>query len=339
MTEFRNMSQMGNLLVAVSLLVRLGWNAPASADAPAEQSKAKIEFVRGNGNLAILIDAMPVAVYSFDSARFSRPCFRDVRTTTGIQVTRQTPPVAGFDLVDHDTMHHGIWMSFGDINGCDYWRNKAIVKHVEFVERPQGTAGKGSFAVRNEYLDQSDPTGLVCQEIARYAFLTCPEGYMILWDSTFTSEREFSFGDQEEMGLGVRVATPLRVGASGRDKLPSGVGTITNSKGGMNEQGIWGTAADWTSFSGNLARENVGITIFCHPDNFRPSWFHARDYGLLVANPFGRNAFGKGQKSSVAVRPGEELRLRYGLLIHNMPAEAKPDLAEAYRNYLQAAEK
>jgi hypothetical protein len=322
----------------VSIVACLSWPVSISAQIAAEQSRAKVDFVRGDGRLAVVIDGMPVAVYSFDAARFSRPRFHDVRTTTGVQVTRPTPPVAGFDLLDHDTMHPGIWMSFGDINGCDYWRNKALVKHVGFLERPRGAVGRGSFAVRNQYLDQSDPTEVVCQEITHYSFLIHRQGYLILWDSILSSDREFAFADQEEMGLGIRVATSLRVGTSGNNKLPAGAGTITNSEGRANEKGIWGTAADWTSFGGSIAGQNVGITIFCHPDNFRPSWFHARDYGLLVANPFGRQAFGKGEKSRVSVRPGDELRLRYGLLIHSMPAEEKPNFAQAYRDYLQAAE-
>ena len=329
---------MNRIVFFISLVACLGWHATASAEIAAERSKGNVNFVQGDGRVAVLIDGMPIAVYSSESARFSRPCFHDVRTTSGVQLTRPAPPIAGFDLVDHDTMHPGIWMSFGDINGCDYWRNKAIVKHVAFLERPQGAAGRGSFTVRNHYLDQNDSKKIVCQEIARYTFSIHPHGYLILWDTKFVSDREFTFGDQEEMGLGIRIATPLRVGASGTDRLPAGTGTITNSEGGVNEKGTWGTAANWTSFGGGMAGENVGITIFCHPENFRPSWFHARDYGLLVANPFGRQAFDQGEKSQVDVRPGDELRLRYGLLIHSMPANEKPDLAQAYRDYLQAAE-
>jgi hypothetical protein len=337
--EVNMMCRMRRISFFVSVVACLSCQNSTSAQIAADQRAAKVDFVPGDGRLAIVIDGVPVAVYTFASPRFSRPCFHDVRTTTGVQVTRPTPPIAGFDLLDHDTMHPGIWMSFGDVSGSDYWRNKALVKHVEFVERPRGAAGRGSFAVRNQYLDQSDSSKVVCHEIARYTFLIHPQSYLILCDATFRSDREFAFGDQEEMGLGIRIATALRVGASGRDELPPGVGTITNSEGGTNEKEVWGTAADWTSFGGSIAGQNVVITIFCHPDNFRPSWFHARDYGLLVANPFGRHAFGKGEKSRISVRPGDELRLRYGLLIHSMPAEEKPNFAQAYRDYLQAANK
>ena len=75
--------------------------------------------------------------------------------------------------------------------------------------------------MRNEYLDQKDPSKVVCNEIARYTFLARPAGFLLIWDSTFSSDKEFYFGDQEEMGLGFRVATPLRVGKKDKDTVPA----------------------------------------------------------------------------------------------------------------------
>ena len=193
--------------------------------------------------------------------------------------------------------------------------------------------------MRNEYLDQKDPRKIVCREVARFEFLTRPAGYLLVWDSTFTSDKEFYFGDQEEMGLGIRVATPLRVASKRPDNLPAGSGTMRDSQGRKNEKEIHGNAADWCDYSGTLDGKHVGMTIFCHPENFRPSWFHARDYGLLEANPFGRHAFHKGDVSKVAVNPGESLRLRYGVLLHSESPDSQPDLAAAYQDYLRMTSK
>lgn len=70
-----------------------------------------------------------------------------------------------------------------------------------------------------------------------------------------------------------------------------------------------------------------------HPENFRASRFHARDYGLLVANPFGINAFTNGEKSAVTVEPGKTLRLRFGVCVF----QGKPDYKVVYADYLKAA--
>jgi hypothetical protein len=305
----------------------------------ADTTSAIVEFTQGDGQIGIQINRRPFAVYFYQDDTIPRPYFAHVRAPSGLQVTRNHPPVEGEDLADHGTFHPGIWMSFGDISGFDYWRNRARVRHVEFASVPRGEAGRGSFAVRNQYLEGNDPSKIVCEEIARYSFLARPAGYLVIWDSTFSSPRDFAFGDQEEMGVGFRVATPLRVGASGKGNLPPGTGTILDSHGRQNEQEVWGNSADWCDYSGTLAGQHAGLAIFCHPKNLRPSWFHARDYGLLQANLFGREAFGRGDKSAIVVRPGETLRLRYGILVHSGPEGSRPDYAAAYEDYLrQAAE-
>ena len=53
------------------------------------------------------------------------------------------------------------------------------------------------------------------------------------------------------------------------------------------------------------------------PDNFRRPWWHNRDYGLFVANPFGRAAMKQGETSSVSIKPGQSLRLQFAAMIHS----------------------
>lgn len=319
------------------VIVLCAWSLQA-ANAPAVESNAvPVAFAQGSGRMTVAIDGLPVAVYCFQDDKITRPFFAHVRAPNGMQVTRHHPPIAGQDLTDHGTFHPGIWMSFGDISGSDYWRIMAPVRHVGFVEKPRSGPGKGEFAVRNQFLDQKDPSKVICDEVARYTFLARPEGFLLLWDSTFSSDHEFTFGDQEEMGLGFRVATPLRVEAKSEEDVVPGNGTIRDSEGRINGEQIWGNVAEWCDYRGTLADERVGITLFCHPKNFRPSWFHARDYGLLEANPFGRQAFGKGDKSSITVKPGEKLHLRYGLLIHSGPKGSKVDAEAAYKDYVTLA--
>lgn len=327
-------------LIFASRVLLLGLIAAAASNSWAKETgKSPISFVQGSERVTVAIDGLPVAVYCFHDDKIPRPFFAHVRALNGMQVTRHHPPISGQDPVDHATFHPGIWLAFGDINGSDFWRVMAPIRVAEFVEPPKGGDGRGSFAVHNEYLDQKDNSKKVCDEIARYTFVECPEGYMLLWDSTFSSNHEFAFGDQEEMGLGFRVATPLRVERKTEGGVPPGNGRILDAKGRQNGDQIWGNSSDWCDYSGTMAGSRVGITIFGHPDNFRPSWFHARDYGLLEANPFGREAFGKGAKSSVVVKPSEKLRLRYGVLVHSGPEKSEVDYAAAYKEYLQLSGK
>src|SRR6476660_10033109 len=170
----------------------------------ASRAAPPVEFARDDSKVTVTIGGKPFAVYCYKDDTITRPYFAHIRAPSGAQVTRNHPPIEGQDIMDHPTLHPGIWMSFGDISGSDYWRLKARVRQAEFVDELQGGPGKGTFAVRNEYLDQTDPSKVLCKEVARYTILVRPDGYVLLWDSTFSGEREFYFGDQEEMGLGFR---------------------------------------------------------------------------------------------------------------------------------------
>lgn len=81
--------------------------------------------------------------------------------------------------------------------------------------------------------------------------------------------------------------------------------------------------------SGGIDGGRVGVTLMPHPENLRRSWFHARDYGLLVAEPFEREALRKGEKNRVVVKAGETPRFWFGVLVHR----ARPNLAAAYRDH------
>jgi len=82
-----------------------------------------------------------------------------------------------------------------------------------------------------------------------------------------------------------------------------------------------------------LERKFAG-SLMSDPANFRSSWWHNRDYGLMVANPFGRSSMKQGELSRVEVKRGGTLRLRFGLLLHAASPDQDADLAAAYRDFL-----
>jgi hypothetical protein len=313
-------------VAALALVVAV--NAARAADGP-------VAFAQKDDRIEIAIAGAHFATYVFNDAEIMRPYFMSVKAPGGIQATRNQPPIAGTDLMDHPTFHPGIWLAFGDLSGTDDWRLKAPVKHAEFVEKPTTSATGGSFKVRNRYLKAPESDEAVCDELFRCRVEATDAGYLILWDSTFSSDNEFYFGDQEEMGLGVRVATAIRAQNKPDSGVPAGNGTITNAERQINEAQVWGKASDWCDYSGTIDGKHVGMTIMCHPDNFRPSWFHARDRGLLEANPFGEQAFTDGGPSKVVVKPGKSLRLRYGILVHAADSADAIDLKAAYADYLK----
>jgi putative heme-binding domain-containing protein len=296
--------------------------------------------IRDNGrDLLIQCGDKEVATYIYRHDQVQRPFFAHVKAPSGTQLTRNFPPSAG-DSKDHADMHPGLWMAFGDISGEDFWRNKGRVVHEKFVEKPIGGPGRGSFLQRKSY--QRSDGSVVCVEDFRCTIHVLKEGYLVDWHSTFSmppnsdkqstealasdsQDQVFYFGDQEEMGIGIRVATPITEKNSGQ---------ITDSKGRKGAKRVWSQSSAWCDYSGFIDNEPLGITLLCHPENFRESWMHARNYGLVAANAFGRKAMKKGGSSKVIIRQGETLQLRYGILLHG----PKPDLNQMHREYVRQTE-
>ncbi len=292
-----------------------GWSMFSQTRAAAEHPR--VSFGKADSAVKIFVDDQPVAVYVYHDTRILRPYLKDLRTRNGIQVTRSLPPVEGVDATDHATMHPGVWLAFGDLAGDDFWRNRGRVAHVDFAEEPTGDLDGGQFSVRNRYLSGER---LICNETCKISVWALDKEVVFVWDSRFTAPTEFYFGDQEEMGVGVRVATPLAVNNGG---------TLTSSEGRNGEKEIWGRVAAWCDASGTIEGRKVGVLVVPDPLNFRKSWFHARDYGLVVANPFGLQAFTRSpEPSRVAVAPGDTFRLRFAVVVH----EGDVDLEAAASN-------
>jgi hypothetical protein len=280
------------------------------------------------GSMQINLHGKSFATYSFRDPVISRPYFANINSPSGAKITRNHPP-APDDPQDHDKLHPGLWMAFGDLSGADDWRLKAPVDHVRFVEEPKETDGMLRFAVENRYL--TDGGGKeICREISKYALEPVKDGVLMLWDSTFRSDGgSFYFGDQEEMGVGVRMAKA----ASVKSQLG---GRILNSDGERDEKGVWGKQTDWCDYSGEVGSKFVGVMMMPHPANLRKSWTHARDAGLMTLNLFGQKAFTRsGEASRIEVPAGMEFRIRYGVLFHWSDRSDEFEPGAAYQHYLK----
>ena len=147
----------------------------------------------------------------------------------------------------------------------------------------------------------------LCLMTSDFTLMTRPNGWMLVWNAAFhADQRPIVFGDQEEMGFGARVATPFTEKSGG---------VIRSSSGKKTAKETWGQPAMWCDYSGT-GEKSGGIMLMASPDNFRESWWHNRDYGVFVANPFGREAMRQGARSEITVAEGETLRIKFGAIIH-----------------------
>ncbi len=286
-----------------------------------------IRFVTEERQVKIYIGDQEIVDYVFADSEISRPYFANVKTLSGKQVSRNHPPREGVDKMDHANMHPGIWLSFGDLNGHDYWRLKARTKHVRFLEPPAVDVGNGKFKVLNHYL-ATNSDAVVCSQECDVQVSKVDGGYRIVIASEFKpTDGDLRFGDQEEMGLGIRLATPLAV----EKKLG---GRILDSEGRINGEKVWGKTARWCDYAGPLDGNWVGMAVLTSAKNFRPCWSHARDYGFVAMNPFGLNAFTKAPKQEVIVKNGQSLRISYAVVVHESTQESDFNAQTAYEQFV-----
>ncbi len=299
------------------------------ADAPSLRVEQREDRV------LVFADSVELFQYVFRDSALPRPYFAHVKTLSGKQVTRNHPPKKDVDRSDHADMHPGIWISFGDLNGNDYWRLKAPTVHQRFLSEPKIVDQQLHFSVLNHYLGAAgsvDAERVVCEQKCSVCVRLLDGSYLISLENDFSSPRgPLRFGDQEEMGIGVRVATPIAVDG----KLG---GRIRDSEGRLNGEQIWGKAAAWCDYAGPLDSSWCGMTVLTSPKNFRSCWSHARDYGFVAMNPFGLNAFTKAPREDITVAEGSSLRFDCAVVVHESPRESdyKPQVVyEKYERMLQ----
>ena len=271
--------------------------------------------------VALMQGDATLARYFHQHPDVHRPFWSHVKTLGGRQVTRAYPPVEGVDAMDHAHLHPGLSMGFAVLNGVNFWHNReGRVRHQGYQNVV--TAGKVlAFTSLQEYLDGEGRA--ICRESTQYTITSNVDGYLMVWDSKFSSDRDFYFGVKEEMGLTMRVATPIVV--------KTGDGRILNGQGGINEKGTWGKVDQWWDYAGTIDGHFAGIQIMSgsvNPD----VWSHSRDYGVLVANPFPVDKAPNRDKKTM-VQTGDVFRLKFGIQIHDHKDKRSFDPVASYQRF------
>lgn len=292
------------LIISMAILVGAGplgaqdTATPGAGTVPlrVDEFKDRLEIRRGPIRLAEFV---------FRDEKIRRSYFANVLTPGGLAVTRGNPPAADREAVDHAELHPGVWLAFGDIQGTDFWRNQGRIEHIRFVDKPQVQGSKVTFSTESHLKTPADK--VLAELVSQLTISVEAESWRLVWDATFNSREDLVFGDQEEMGFGVRLATPLT-------ELKGG--TMVNSRGQINAAATWGQPAAWCDCSGEVSGQLAGVLLMASPGNFRESWWHNRNYGLSVANAFGRAAMKQGSPSRHVIKAGQPFRLVYGVVFH-----------------------
>jgi len=299
---------------------------------------AGVELRREGDRIDVAIGGRAFTTYYFSPDK-AKPYLFPLRSAQGTIVTRGFPMVSDIPGEDRDEPHQrAMYFAHGDINGFDFWGEAEFPR---WSSHSAATFGRTTFVALDEMrvvpdsgtiqakLNLLAPDGkVIATETQAYNFSGDERVRIIDCEFTiYASHGPVRVGDTKEGTFAIRLVKALEPPA----------GHMVNSNGAIGEKEIWGKRADWVDYYGNVAEESVGIAIFDDQRNLRhPTYWHARQYGLLSANPFGLKEFlhDRHQDGSYAIAPGESLTLRYRVFIHHGDFR-EAGVADAYRQYAE----
>lgn len=281
-------------------------------------AEGAVKITEGDGKVIVHIDGQPFAEYVFRG--HAKPIIYPIIGPHGIEMTRHYPMKEGVDNEAHDHPHQkSLWYTHDDVNGVQFWAEYPHKEGQQFgriVQTGMKIEGNGIQA-KNDWVA---PDGkIVCSDTRIVTFGTTPAGRHIDFQITLqASHGDVTFGDNKEGTMGIRTHPLLRLQSDERRGNHTAKGSAINSEGVEGKE-IWGKRAKWVDYWGPINENVVGIAIFDHPSNPRhPTWWHARYYGLVTANPFGAHAFEKKPEGTGDMRipSGESVMFRYRFLFH-----------------------
>jgi len=311
---------------------------------------AQVKITQAADRISVEIDGKPFTDLHI-GPETAKPFLWPLRAASGTVVTRRFPlEDAPGDSKDHP-QHRGLMFGHADLNGYNYWANESFNPGkkgkivLQKVLRVESGPQKGAIDAVFAWLDPKGETLLT--DTRKMTFYAHPKLRTMDFDIVVKAVQPVKFGDTHEGSFGVRVAAWLEEpapayvpsGARGekRPAEPKRTGLISDAEGRQTEEKVRGKRANWADFSGQFQAEKLGIAIFDHPTNPRhPTYWHTRGYGMFAANIFGVSDFenDKTRDGSLALKPGEELRFRYRVVIHPDTAAAA-GIARMYAEYVK----
>lgn len=289
------------MLAAVYAIVLTLENHPSAP-------KPSVSVERRSDRVVVKVGDGVFTEYRFEGD--TKPYLYPILAPGDLHVTRRWP-AEEVEGEERDHPHHrGSWFAHGAVNGFDFWtgeqgRSRIVVGKVEDPEGP-------TIRLHQTWKHDDDP---ILEETRAMTFSATETSRTIDFEITLTpSDRDVVFGDTKEGTFALRLAETLRL------KGPRAKGRARNSEGVEGGE-IWGRRARFVEYAGpadSPAGVELSVAIYDHPSNPRhPTWWHARDYGLFAANPFGVHDFEKKPAGTgdLILKRGDSITFRYRLVI------------------------
>jgi len=320
-------------LLLAAWLGLIGCRAAHAAEGPVTLEPA-------DGKITVKIGGELLTEYVYQG--HAKPILYPVIGPGGQPMTRNYPMREEVDNEARDHPHHkSLWYTHGNVNGIDFWsevprREGQAFGKIRQVGEPETKDGRrGRLTTRNEWVAPDGEVQLT--DTRRLLFGTHRGDPFIEFQITLhASHGDVTFADTKEGTMGIRIHPLLRLQTDERRGNHTARGSAVNSEG-VEGKAVWGKRAKWVDYWAPFGDRTLGIAIFDHPSNPRhPTWWHARHYGLVAANPFGIHDFTRRENPDVSdsagdmkIESGESATFRYLFLFHEGDAE-RADIAQRY---------
>jgi len=271
----------------------------------------------------VSVDGGPFTALVYNT--HAKPILFPVHGPDGVTLTRNWPMVENVSGEDKDHPHHkSLSFTHGSVNGVDFWAEGTGKGRIvtEKISKAAVEAGVGVIEARNRWT-HGEKT--ICTDVTTIRCAGDASGRTIDFTIVVTaSEGDVVFGDTKEGSMAMRTRPEFNLKGT---KNPLAAGQCVNSEG-VSGAAIWAKNARWVHYWAPVSGKVLGIALFDHPSNLRhPTTWHARDYGLIAANPFGLHDFSKGQEPKGAgdftLKKGESQTWRYRWVFHEGEANAQ----------------
>ena len=292
-----------------------------------------VTLERDDGAFRVEMDGKLFARYIFEG--HPKPIVYPIIGPTGARMTRDYPMEEQDDEA-HDHPHHkSMWYAQDKVNGVRFWAEEGRIVQEDILSTSSADE-QVSITTRNRWVG---PDGDVkCTDTRTVTFRSLPgQARAIDWEITLhASHGDLTIGDTKEGTMAIRTDPNLRL-VDDPPNVTDVSGKALNSQG-VRGRSVWGKRASWVDYWGEIDDQTVGIGIFDHPSNPRhPTWWHARHYGLIAANPFGLHYFEDMPEGAGAmdIPEGESVTFRYRFAFHpGSPEQA--NVKNMYANYATA---
>lgn len=310
--------------------------AATAAEAPKSPSKdaaatpkpaARLFSWRKDDTSVALLNNGRVVWRHVHDAKAGKPHMR-VGLLDGTELTRPWPVPDGYPKSDH-VWHKALWWSWKGINGVNFWEQNQRGTEPVAVTPKLNADGSARIEMTVSYHLPDKPPMATEKRIIEVSAPDKAGSYLITWQATFApgGAEPVTFNRNGYGGLAIRMAAEFCGG------IAKGIDAWTFIKS-AEPDARRGAGNRWIAYAGTAQNGRAAcLAMFDHPDNPR----HPTQWATRTQYPYLNPAF-TAAKEDFRLEPGQTLKLTYGILIQNAPADTDA-LERTWKDFAKAGKR